>query len=328
MNVLPPMPQDPVAQRVAAEKAQLAALVTEPEMEIIGVTSSMGAGAMGSAATDEWSLRLSLLRWREVGGSRCGGELMIRRITNEQDIDRVVDAIPGPTAVRMRVRPIVPPAEPASPLDALPAALLVALLDAPVDDAQMIAFAATLQAEEAGETAEGAADTEDRLPMTMQAFIEAVNMKQPPAPEQAVAAFEDALGCRLPADYRTFLVACNGGYVSGKLGFEGAGPTGEMVRASVHHIGGFREESYFSLAWARSIYAGRIPDELLWIMDTPGGDAICLGLRGAHAGAVVLWDHEAEPDEDWDGDGESAGNIVRLAESFTVFVAGLRPTGL
>lgn len=328
MNALPPGPHDPTAQRVAGERAQLAALHTEPETEIVGVTSSMGAGAMGSAATDQWALRLSLLRWREVGGARSGGELMIRLVTNEKEIDRIVDAIPGPTAVRMRVRMIVPPAEPTSPLDALPAALLVALLDEPVDDVEMNAFAAKLQAEEAGETAEVSAEKEDWVPMTLQAFIAAVNMKQPPAPDEALAAFETALGCGLPADYRQFLVACNGGFLSGALGLDGPSPTGEHVSASIHHVGGFREEGYFSLNWRREIYAGRIPHNLLWIMDDPGGNAICLGLDGPHAGKVYFWDHENEPDEDWDGAVETAGNLQLLADSFSAFVAGLRPTGM
>ena len=117
MSTPPPVAPDMadrVAQMVAAERATLNALVTEPEIEIVGVASAMGAGAMGSAAADEWSLRLSLLRWREVQGTRQGGELRMCMLTNEAEVDRIVELIPGPTAVRMRVRLIVPPA---SPLD-------------------------------------------------------------------------------------------------------------------------------------------------------------------------------------------------------------------
>lgn len=325
----PPAAQDPAAQRVAAEQAQLNALVTEPEIEIIGVTSAMGAGAMGSAATDAWSLRLSLLRWREVGGARSGDELLIRLVTNEKEIDRIVDAIPGPVAVRMRVRPVVPPAVPLHPLDAFPAAILVALLDEPVDDAEMLAFAAKLQADEEAALSPATLDAaEERAPMTMEAFVDAVKQKLPPAPAAALTALEASLGCRLPEDYRDFLVACNGGFLSGTLGYEGHSPTGEYVTASIHHVGGFREEDYFSLDWRRDIYAGRIPEDLLWIMDDPGGNAICLGLRGPHAGKVYFWDHENEPDDEWDGAVETAGNIQLLADSFSAFVAGSRPTGL
>ncbi|MDX2219354.1 MAG: SMI1/KNR4 family protein [Burkholderiales bacterium] len=329
MNALPPGSLDPAAQRVAAEKAQLAALVTEPEMEIVGVTSMMGAGAMGSPATDEWSLRLSLLRWREAGGDRGGGELMIRLVTNEVEIDRLVDAIPGPTAVRMRVRMIAQPAVPDSPLDAFAAAILVALMNEPVDDAEMNAFAAQLQAEEEAGAAPGTiAEERDVPPMTMESLIAAVKKKLPPAPEAEVAAFEASLGCRLPADYRAFLIACNGGFLSGTLGFAGLSPTGEPVSVSIHHIDGFREENHLSITFSRELFEGRIPDDLLMIMDDPSGNAICLGLRGPYTGKVYLWDHEEEPDDDWDGAVESAGNIQLLADSFSAFVAGLRPTGL
>ena len=94
MSTPPPVAPDMadrVAQMVAAERATLNALVTEPEIEIVGVTSAMGAGAMGSAAADEWSLRLSLLRWREVQGTRQGGELRMCMLTNEAEVDRIVE---------------------------------------------------------------------------------------------------------------------------------------------------------------------------------------------------------------------------------------------
>ena len=94
----------------------------------------------------------------------------------------------------------------------------------------------------------------------------------------------------------------------------------------MHHIGGFRDESYFSLQYTREIYEGRIPNDLLWIMDDPFGNAICVGLNGAHCGRVYFWSHESEPDdEDWDGAVDTAGNVYLLATSFTEFVAGLRP---
>lgn len=327
----PPDVQDRAALLVAAEKAQLAALVTEPEIEIVGVTSFLGAGAIGSPAAGEWALRLHLKRWREIDGPRHGEELRICLITNEAEIDRIVEAIPGPTVVHMRVRLVVPsaPSTGISPV----AALLVTLLDSPFEDAEMGALAAKLEADDLALTAAiespgavpGGPDA--MTPMTMDSFVAAVKKRLPPAPESEVAAFEQSLGCELPEDYRAFLVACNGGYVSGELGFEGLTPSGEEIGVSIHHIGGFREEDYFSLAWPRAIYEERIPDDLLWIMDDPCGNAICLGLRGAHIGRVFFWDHENEPDDDWDGTVEGAGNIELLANTFSEFVARLRPRG-
>ena len=161
--------------------------------------------------------------------------------------------------------------------------------------------------------------------MTPDLFLGAIKKKLAPAPASKLLAFEHALGCRLPEDYRAFLIACNGGFVGGSLWFTGPTPTGDRADAGVHHIGGFREEPHFSLEWARDCYAGRIPDDLLWVMDDPFGNAICLGVHGEHQGKVFFWDHENEPDEEWEGSVEGAGNLQLLANSFAEFVAGLHP---
>lgn len=166
--------------------------------------------------------------------------------------------------------------------------------------------------------------------MTISEFIAQIEDTLPPAPNAALAAFESVIGCRLPEDYRQFLIACNGGYVGGSLWYCGPTPDGDDADAGVHHVGGFRVESYFSLTWSRDCYQGsevRIPLELLWIMDDPFGNAICIGLVGENRGRMFFWDHELELDpEDWDGSIGTAENITLLANSFTEFVDGLRPS--
>jgi hypothetical protein len=160
--------------------------------------------------------------------------------------------------------------------------------------------------------------------MTIDELVAEVESKKAPAPQDQLHAFEGELGKKLPADYRRFLVACNGGYIGGRLWFQGRTPEGKKADVGVHHIGGFRRQSHFSLLWARKCYEGRIPKPLLWIMDDPFGNAICLGVTGQHRGKVYFWDHENEPDEqDWDGEVETAGNVTLLAVSFTDFVTGL-----
>lgn len=160
--------------------------------------------------------------------------------------------------------------------------------------------------------------------MTIDEFLQQIEHRQPPAPAVPLAELEAELGCALPADYRDFLVRCNGGFVGGELWFFGPTPEGHSVQAGVHHVGGFREESHFSIPETRAVYGGRIPAPLLWIMDDPFGNAICIAVGGERHGAVFFWDHEDEPDPDtWDGRMESAGNIGLLANSFTEFVAGL-----
>lgn len=160
--------------------------------------------------------------------------------------------------------------------------------------------------------------------MTVDELLAAIENKLPPASEVEISAFEKSLGQQLPSDYRDFVVRCNGGFAGGgNLVFPG--PIGEV---SINHIGGFREESYFSLKYARENYLNeyetRIPKDLVWIADDPGGNALCIGISGDRRGRVYFWDHECEPDpEVWDGTFESAGNIDYLAESFSEFVSKL-----
>jgi len=162
--------------------------------------------------------------------------------------------------------------------------------------------------------------------MTIDEFLAIIDHKLPPAPPAQLAALEKKVGLSLPDDYRRFLIACNGGYVGGKVWFKGPTPEGKTADAGVHHIGGFREEWHFSLAANSECYKDRIPKVLLWVMDDPFGNAICVGLSGKHKGCVYFWDHENEPDdEEWDGEIETAGNLQLLANTFTEFVSGLQP---
>ena len=162
--------------------------------------------------------------------------------------------------------------------------------------------------------------------MNIPEFIAQMENTQPPAPESELAAFEAKVGCRLPDDYRSFLVASNGGYVGGRLWFMGVTPNGASAEAGVHHVGGLRTESYFSLTQRLECYRDRIPCELLWIMDDPFGNAVCIGLTGNYRGRIYFWDHEREPDsEEWDGSADSAENLTPLTNTFTDFVTGLQP---
>jgi len=158
--------------------------------------------------------------------------------------------------------------------------------------------------------------------MTTSEFLDEIKSKGTAISEEQLTAFERELKTKLPSDYREFLMACNGGFLGGRL----MHPNGETM---IHHIGGFREESYFDIAWHIDCYEGRIPRELLWIMDDPFGNAICLGLTGDACGKVFFWDHEMEPDPDfWDGSVTTAENVSEVTDSFRHFVAGLVPTSV
>jgi hypothetical protein len=138
----------------------------------------------------------------------------------------------------------------------------------------------------------------------------------------------EEIGTTLPDDYRRFLLRCNGGKIDWYQ-FEGPIPQGESWTAIVSHVGGLREEPDLSLRFARGCYQGRdlqIPRAMLWIMSDPGGNAICLGLTGKYRGRVYFWIHDEQPDpQEWDGEVETASNIILLANSLTDFVAGIVP---
>lgn len=154
--------------------------------------------------------------------------------------------------------------------------------------------------------------------MTIDEFVAEIEKKGPPLAREEIDAFEREIGHALPEDYRRFLSMCNGGYVGGRFWIEDVG---------VHNVGGLREESGFSLRRRRvacQVEERWIPRSLIWIMDDPFGNAICLGVGGIERGRVFFWDHENMPDpEQWDGEAVTACNVEMLAESFTDFVGGL-----
>lgn len=120
-------------------------------------------------------------------------------------------------------------------------------------------------------------------------------------------AFELRIGSPLPADYRDFLGRCNGGYLGGALVFRGPTPAGEDASASIHHIGGLRPESYYSLIRHFETFGKWLPTTMIWIMDDPGGNALCLGIHDTDRDKIFFWDHER-------------GDVTLLVSSFSEFV--------
>lgn len=124
-----------VARLVAREREMLAAFEGLPAIDIHALTGSLGGGALGSPKTGLWALRLVVGCWREPGGPRRDEAIFVRRIvSDEPEIDRLVEALQPHTLVKLRVRlkEIAPGAR---------FGLLDELLDPP-EDAELAAIAA------------------------------------------------------------------------------------------------------------------------------------------------------------------------------------------
>src|ERR1700733_1682978 len=100
--------------------------------------------------------------------------------------------------------------------------------------------------------------------MTVTEFIERIPNKLPPASKTALQEFESEIGESLPEDYRSFVLNCNGGSLGGGVLFTGPTPSGGETSVDIHHIGGFRKESYFSLPWHFKTYRDWIPKTMVW----------------------------------------------------------------
>lgn len=163
--------------------------------------------------------------------------------------------------------------------------------------------------------------------MTIDEFLAQIDDKLPPAPAEELAAFERAIGHPLPDDYRQFLVACNGGYVGRQLWFQGPTPGAGTVKVGVHHVGGFRKEWHFSLPEHRTADdEDRRPSALVWVMDDPFGNDLCIGVSGPHVGRMFFCHREYDLVDSWESsiDSSSSGLFV-LADSLTNFIAHVRP---
>lgn len=124
---------------------------------------------------------------------------------------------------------------------------------------------------------------------------------------------EAKLGVALPADYRLFLLAHNGGLPSECI-FDIPG-RGE---SSVVFYGIGVGDVHDDLLSACSAYARRLPDNAIPVGFDPGGNQICLVKMHDEGWAVFFWDHET------DGGPLERLKMWWLADSFSEFIDFLR----
>jgi hypothetical protein len=145
----------------------------------------------------------------------------------------------------------------------------------------------------------------------------------PPITEADVFRFEEKLGCRLPDDYREFLLAFNGGQTSLKQVVFSIG-TDETILNSFYGLGdptGDIEEGQYDQTDGFGF-----PPELLVIGYDDGGSSVCLVIHGDRRGEVWFYDtldpHEPKRMLAWY---DRKRDFKKLASSFTAFIQMLRP---
>ncbi|MCG3131836.1 MAG: hypothetical protein FLDDKLPJ_02646 [Phycisphaerae bacterium] len=125
--------------------------------------------------------------------------------------------------------------------------------------------------------------------------------------EPQLEQFERAIGAILPSDYRAFLLEHNGPDIEPRDFHTSDGDVDSIVDLYGLHDG----PSYRRLDLARRYYDESRMDLDLWpIADDPGGNAICIGIRGWRRGRIFFWDHETQ-------------QVTDLAESFDDFLDSL-----
>jgi hypothetical protein len=79
-------------------------------------------------------------------------------------------------------------------------------------------------------------------------------------------------------------------------------------------------DMYDLVANNHELLRSRMPPELIRIGEDPGGNQICLAIKGPKKGSVYFWDHENEAP---DGEEPWYENVYLLADTFEKFVDSL-----
>lgn len=131
---------------------------------------------------------------------------------------------------------------------------------------------------------------------------------------------ERRIGRSIPAVYREFLLAHNGGWPE-PGDFEITHGNERMAHVSVDWFFPVDAAAGVDLEEILTIYRGRYPEELFPFACDPGGNLICIAVTGEKAEQIWFWDHEEEVEE-----GEDPGwdNLYYVAPNFSAFLERLK----
>ncbi|WP_420232784.1 SMI1/KNR4 family protein [Pseudomonas sp. ABY48] len=134
--------------------------------------------------------------------------------------------------------------------------------------------------------------------------------------DDAMKLLESFIGVTLPREYYQFLSRNGGGY-----------PEPDSFRfmdneegSSIQRFYGLNRSDTYDFVRNLNLYRGRIPEGFIAIACDPGGNQICLGIKGEVRGKVYFWDHELEK---CDGTEPDDSNMTLVSSNFSDFLNGL-----
>jgi cell wall assembly regulator SMI1 len=139
--------------------------------------------------------------------------------------------------------------------------------------------------------------------------------------EYDIRIIEDKLGYSLPKEYRSHLLAHNGGKC--KPNVFSFIENDKLSKSKIDWFLAIYDGEYDNLLKYIDIYKfeqKRIPEYFIPIAHDPGGNLICISCSCSDYGYVYFWDHEKEilnHGEDY------SENIYFVANSFDDFIANL-----
>lgn len=148
--------------------------------------------------------------------------------------------------------------------------------------------------------------------------------------DQEILNLENEFDISFPEDYKKFILkygetTCENdiGYIAKKNNILSLENSYEMI---VDFYG--LESNNFNLCKLINTFLGRMPYSIIPIADCPGGNQICIGVKGEVLGKVYLWDHEKEldayrmlsPNQIFPDIDKYWTNVYQIADSFVEFI--------
>ena len=149
-----------------------------------------------------------------------------------------------------------------------------------------------------------------------------------PHHDELLRELEQAIGTKLPEDYRQFLQAHNSAKEGAQteatrfnIVWQGQDYASRFPYDDVDTLYGLGRESGCDLLSQWQCMLGRVPCDTIPIGYDPGPNRLLLGIAGARRGQVLFWVSDGEGEE---GDQPDDANVGFVATSFTAFFDALR----